>query len=459
MIKRDLSSVYNKLEKYSELRLQENRNSIMVYENGNLVRNDKSNTGGACARVFKNGVWGFASKAELDDDAIDYVLKKAHANAEFLASKSDVFQSSYESETLNVSKDYSTTKRRWSQDEITTYLKSVDDYINETYPDLISRRIELSSMETEKNIITSDQTQSYWLWPRTILRIIFTAVHEGEPTELSKAYGGIGHLEDHFTSVDDIKDGLETLYQSLQKKKVGVHTKAGVHEVVLDADITGLFAHEAMGHTAEADFVRKGSIAGDNLNKQVASPLISLYDFAHTYNNKTVPVPMFVDDEGSLCKDAVIIEKGILKSLMHNRDSAYEFDHENSGNGRANEFSDEPKIRMRNTAILPGKSKLEEMIASIDDGYYFKDSSDGEADITGEFMFGIAEGYEIKNGKLGKAIKDTTITGKAFDVLSSVTMVSDEMKWSSGGGCERKTWIPVGMGGPAIKCKIIVGGK
>jgi TldD protein len=74
-------------------------------------------------------------------------------------------------------------------------------------------------------------------------------------------------------------------------------------------------------------------------------------------------------------------------------------------------------------------------------------------------MFGVSEGSEIKNGKLGKAIKNTTISGRAFDVLSSVTMISDEMKWSSGGMCGKKQPIPVGMGGPAIKCKINVGGK
>jgi len=68
-------------------------------------------------------------------------------------------------------------------------------------------------------------------------------------------------------------------------------------------------------------------------------------------------------------------------------------------------------------------------------------------------------GYEIKNGKLGRAIKDTTISGIAFDVLKSVTMVSDEMNWDGFGMCGKKQPISVGMGGPAIKCKVNIGGK
>ena len=64
------------------------------------------------------------------------------------------------------------------------------------------------------------------------------------------------------------------------------------------------------------------------------------------------------------------------------------------------------------------------MIASIDDGYYLTRSSNGQADSTSEFMFGVPLGYEIKGGKLGNAIKDTTISGVAFDVLKTIEMIS-----------------------------------
>jgi TldD protein len=123
------------------------------------------------------------------------------------------------------------------------------------------------------------------------------------------------------------------------------------------------------------------------------------------------------------------------------------------------QFYDEPLIRMRNTAILPGKSQLKEMIASIDNGYYLMKSSNGQADSTSEFMFGVVQGYEVKNGKLGRALKDITISGIAFDVLKSVSMISDDLVWGNAGMCGKKQRIPVGMGGPAIKCKVNIGGK
>ena len=144
---------------------------------------------------------------------------------------------------------------------------------------------------------------------------------------------------------------------------------------------------------------------------------------------------------------------------MHNRESAELYGVEPTGNARAYAFSDEPLIRMRNTFVLPGESKLDEMIASIKDGYYLTKSGNGQADSTGEFMFGVDMGYEIKNGKLGRAIKSTTISGVAFEMLKTVTMVSDDLTWTSCGMCGKKQPIPVSMGGPAIKCRLNVGGR
>jgi TldD protein len=221
----------------------------------------------------------------------------------------------------------------------------------------------------------------------------------------------------------------------------------------------GMLAHEAVGHTVEADLVRGGSVAGPNLNRQVASELVNLVDFAHTWQGGTVPLPVYLDDEGTKAEDAPLIRNGILVGYMNDRESAAEYGVRPAGNARAWAFSDEPIIRMRNTCILPGKNTVEELIASVDDGYYLVNSGNGQADLTGEFMFGVTCGYEIKNGKLGRALLDTTVTGVAFDMLKTVDMVSNEVEWSSSGFCGKKQRMAVGMGGPHMRCKIMIGGR
>lgn len=207
------------------------------------------------------------------------------------------------------------------------------------------------------------------------------------------------------------------------------------------------------------DLVLGGSIARTNLNKKVASELVNLVDFAHTALGEQAPLPVYVDDEGTPAEDAVLIKDGVLVGYLNNRETEEHFGMKPQGNARAYEFSDEPLIRMRNTAILPGKDKLKDMIASVDDGYYLVETGNGQADTTGEFMFGVGMGYEIKNGKLGKAILDTTISGVAFDMLKTVDMVSDELVWTSFGYCGKKQRMPVGCGGPALRCQVMMGGR
>ncbi len=128
-------------------------------------------------------------------------------------------------------------------------------------------------------------------------------------------------------------------------------------------------------------------------------------------------MPVYVDDEGVESKDTILIENGVLKNFMHNKESSVCSAFRPPATRARYTFSDEPLIRMRNTAILPGKDRLDDMIASIEDGYYLLRPSNGQADSTSEFMFGVTLGYEIKNGKLGSAITDTTISGVAFDML------------------------------------------
>ena len=66
---------------------------------------------------------------------------------------------------------------------------------------------------------------------------------------------------------------------------------------------------------------------------------------------------------------------------------------------------------------------------------------------------------EIKNGKLGRALRDTTISGVAFNMLKSVDMLSDSVTWDFAGYCGKKQPMAVSMGGPSIRCKVNIGGR
>ena len=459
MMLKDLRTYADKFTEYTELRVQENRNVVITFVNGNLVANRKTVTNGVSARVYKQGVWGFASHPDLSAKTIQKVIKSATANARFLDAREQRQAERLPHVSASAENDFATTKTRISPKELIEFGQALDSYIAKRYPELSSRTVVINLLDMEKSLLTSDASAAYSMIPRALLYVELSVEKNGAPIEVYDVYGGFGQFEDTFATVDGIFERLDRQYEQLLQKAEGVYPEAGVAECILDADLAGILAHEAIGHTVEADLVLGGSVAGDYLNEQVASPLITLVDFAHTALGKLCPVPVFVDDEGTLAEDAVLIEAGVLKGFLHNKESANHFKMAPTGNARAFQFSDEPLIRMRNTAILPGQSTLSELIASTDHGYYLMKPSNGQADSTSEFMFGIVQGYEIKHGKLGKAIRNTTISGVAFEMLKTVTMVSDQMVWKCGGMCGKKQLIPVGMGGPAIKCQVQIGGK
>jgi TldD protein len=428
--------------------------------NGSVVGNVFSEQSGVCARVCDGGFWGFASSAETDAAAVGRVLDAAKRNAGFLTKKLGA-----EKGPLKILPPgrYSTKAedRDANQKILLDFTRELDNYIKANYPELPARTVFARSDAIEKIVITSDGAECYALIPRSHVILSLTAV--APDNSMIQSFdvlgGGAGFFCDQYEAPEALFGLADMSVEKLMRKRDGIFTRAGVRDVILDSSLAGILAHEAIGHTTEADLVLGGSVAGPYLNKKIASEMVTLIDYANTAFGQDVPQPIFCDDEGTAARDAVIIENGILKGYMHSRESAERFGCEPTGNARAYLFSDEPLIRMRNTAILPGKDKLEDMIASIDDGYYLTRYNNGQADLTSEFMFGIVMGYEIKNGKLGSAIRDTTISGVAFDVLQTVTMLSDQMTWDSVGTCGKKQPMPCGMGGPAVKCKLSLGGR
>lgn len=447
---------------YAELRVQRNESSRISLLNGDVVGNSAGTQEGVSARAFKDGVWGFASSPELDDASIASAARRATENARFLAARESskaLTRGPLPSRPGHAERGLGTGKPRRSRKELIEFLRTLDSWCAAHYPGLSSRSVSLSCLDMEKTTATADGSISYSLIPRTILAVSLTVDADGEPIDLYDVYGGLGQFEDVFDAPASLYPSIDILADNLARKSKGVYAKPGTHDVVLDSDLAGILAHEAIGHTVEADGVLGGSVAADAMDSVVASPLVTLVDFANTALGKTCPVPLWVDDEGVEARDAVLIDQGVLRSYMHNKESAAHFGVAPTGNARAYGFYDEPLIRMRNTAILPGDSKLEDMIAGVDDGYYLLRSSNGQADSTSEFMFGVTMGFEIKGGKLGDALRDSTISGVAFQMLKTVSAVSDDMSWSCGGMCGKKQMIPVGMGGPAIRCRVNMGGR
>ena len=445
---------------YTELRWHANHAVRLVMRKGALLENSDTHQGGVSARCHRSGAFGFASQPGDGDAAIGAVLADARANAQLYERAAGVHPVDLpQTPTGTGVYDYRSRKKPLSAGERTDLLRRLNDAIAQKYPGLLNTDLVLSSLASEKALVTSEGALTYSYVPRSVLFVRLSLQANDGPVELYDVIGGLGDLQDQAFEAERLAERVDALYTALRDKAEGTHCEAGTHDVVLDPLVAGILAHEAIGHTCEADSVLSGSVAGDWLGRQVASEKITLGDYGGRGPDGKSDWAIHVDDEGTPCRDVTIIENGVLKAFLHNKDTARQLGAEPTGNARAFAFGDEPLVRMRNTAILPGRDRLEDMIGAVDRGYYLMRSSNGQADWTSEFMFGIIRGYEIRKGKLGRAIRDTTISGVAFDMLKTVTHVGDTLTWMESGWCGKKQLIPVGMGGPAIKCRITLGGQ
>jgi TldD protein len=209
----------------------------------------------------------------------------------------------------------------------------------------------------------------------------------------------------------------------------------------------------------EADFVLAGSMVKDKTGQRIASELVTLVDSGQSNIIGNAAGTIGVDDEGIIAGKTIIIENGILKSFLHNRESALVFGTTPTGNARAFEYNDEPLIRMRNTFIEPRSDKVDDMIKETRHGFLIKGPRNGQADANGEFMFGCQEVYLIEKGEIRSLMMGTSISGNAFDVLRSVDMVGNDFSYDIGTGyCGKSQPAKVDGGGPHIRCTAIVGG-
>jgi len=273
-----------------------------------------------------------------------------------------------------------------------------------------------------------------------------------------------GNVKYSFDSFSGLK-GVEVL-DELKGKQQSVVDKAvelldaekvipGEYEIICDPAVSGLIAHEAFGHGVEMDmFVKNRAKGAEYIDKRVGSDKTTMHDGA--LSAEEVGTYLF-DDEGTFGTDTKVIEDGILRAGISDILSALKLGTTPTGNGRRESFERKAYARMTNTFFAPGNDKLEEMIASVEDGYLLEDYNSGMEDPKNwGIQCMIAKGREIKNGKLtGKLVAPILMTGYVPDLLNSISMVSDGLELSGSGFCGKghKEWVKTSTGGTYIKCR------
>lgn len=410
-------------------------------------------------RALYKGAWGFSSTTSLElkqvKAAVENAFKAAKATSKAVKEKASLHD-------VKPVKDHVKVKVRQplTQTGIDKKLKlmlHLSKIARDYSPKIVSVNLAYEDGAGQRATVTSDGTQITADTTRVFAAINAVAKEANKITSCRERVGKPAGFE-LFEQVN-----TDQIFEQAAKRAVGLlkakPAPSGRYTVIADPDLAGVFAHEAVGHGCEADAVISGeSILEGKLGKKVGAEIVSIFDDSTVEGGWGTQK---YDDEGVPTKKRLLIEKGVLKGYIHNRESAAKLGMQPNGGARAQNFSHRPVVRMSNTYIANGDYTFEEMLKDIDNGVYLKSSRGGQVDTAkGTFQFNAEEAYRIEKGKLTTPLLDVSLSGLTLETLHNIDAVAKDLDWGVGSCGKSEQSVPVGTASPHIRIQnALVGGR
>ena len=430
---------------YADVRVEDRYLTTISYKAGILEQMSTRNEKQAFLRVYDGRMWYYASVTDVDN--IQRTLNGLYAAAtENPAILEDPIVRRFERNRAKLSSFADCSVRdipvKDKQELLLSYLPilSEDDCVKLPEGTYVDR----SSLFSFSSSLGADISYDY-----QTCGISFTFSMAEDDRQFA------GHWSKGGTRFDELR-GLDDKIRAAVKEQAfflrsSVPVEAGRYPVVLSPEAAGVFAHESFGHKSESDFMLSDESMRDEwqLGKSVGSPILSIAEYGDIPGAGFTPY----DDEGTRARKNYLIKNGVLTGRLHSAQTAAALDEGLTGNARAVDCTFEPIVRMTNTYIEGGDLSFDELTAPIEKGYFIKTIKHG----SGMSTFTIAPhlAYEIVNGKLGRPVQISVITGNVFETLGLIDGLTKDVEILSfvTGGCGKMEQfpLPVGMGGPFVR--------
>ncbi len=430
---------------YADIRIEDRSRTVISYKAGTLdeMRNRREKQ--AFLRVYDGKLWYYASVTDVDhlQKTLDGLYAAATENPHILE---DPVVRRFEKNRASLSNFADCSVRdvplKDKQALLLSYLPLLKEDSCITLPegsylDRNSQFCFLSSLgaEISYDYQTCGLTFSF-------------SMAEGE-----KKFSG--HWQKGGTRFEELQGLEETIRAAVREQayflRNSVPVEPGKYPVVLSPEAAGVFAHESFGHKSESDFMLSDESMKDEwqLGKTVGSPILSIAEYGGIPGSGYVPY----DDEGTAAHKNYLIKNGVLAGRLHSAATAAALNEELTGNARAIDCSFEPIVRMTTTYIEGGDLDFDELIAPIEKGYFIKTIRHGSGMST--FTIAPSLAYEIENGRLGRPVQISVLTGSVFETLGLIDGLTKDVEMLSfvSGGCGKmeQMGLPVGFGGPFVR--------
>jgi TldD protein len=431
---------------FADARIVDDRGRALATKNGKVSHASDSESLGLGIRVIAGGAWGFAASDDLSREAVENSAARALAIAQASAR--------VKQENVRLAPEKPATAD-WatpiSIDPFTISIEQNLDLLLKIDQELLSVA-GVTLAETNMNF----RREESWF-----------ASSEGADIHQTKYWTGAGYAAYAFAGTELMKrsypnsfggqwqsKGYELIHElrllenarRVAEEAVAVHKAdqcpAGEFTIILDSSQLGLQIHESVGHPIELDRVlgMEANFAGTSfltLEKlrtlRYGSDLVNVVADARLEHGPGLGTFGF-DDEGVPAQCTPIITNGLFTGYLSSRETAHTIGEKRSGGTlRAEGWNRLPMIRMTNISILPGEDPLtlEQLIADTDHGVYMETNKSWSIDDKRyNFQFSCEIGWEIKNGKRGRMLKNPSYSGITTEFWNSMDAICSRDQWT-----------------------------
>jgi TldD protein len=430
---------------YVDARIADDRSRALSTKNGKVGGASDSESSGIGIRVIADGAWGFAASDDLSRAAVEATAARA---VDIAKASSRVKQHDIRlAPEKPVSAEWTTP---FQVDPFTTSVEQNIDLLLKIDSELRSVS-GVTLAETNMNFRREEQ----WF-----------VSSEGANIHQTKYTTGVGYAAYAFAGSEIQKRSYPNSYGGQWQNKgyeligelkllenarrVGEEAVAllkaeqcpeGVFDIILDGSQLGLQIHESVGHPIELDRVlgMEANFAGTSfltLDKlrtlRYGSDLVNVVADARQEHGPGLGTFGF-DEEGVPAQCTPIITHGLFTGYLSSRETAHTIGMNRSGGTlRAECWNRLPIIRMTNISILPGDKPLtrEQLIADTNNGVYMETNKSWSIDDKRyNFQFSCEMGWEIKNGKRTRMLKNPSYSGITTEFWNSMDAICSRDEW------------------------------
>jgi len=441
---------------YADVRFEDGRSERIEVRNGVVGTLSDEVSIGYGVRALHDGAWGFAASADLSKSGLDATAALAVAIAKasamvakrrFAEAPSDVYVDHF---TTPVERDPAGV----GLNERVSLLLEAERALHVT-PNITVGRAWLDLWRTDKEFYSTTGSKIVQRLHQIGSAISALAVDESDAQirmfpGCSGLYQGGGW---EIVERAQLRENAARIGEEAAQLLTAPQCPSGEMDVILGGSQVSLQIHESCGHAAELDRILGWEANFSGVSFLETSLLGALrYGSEHVtiVIDNTLPngfATVGYDDEGAKSVQSDIIRDGVLVGFEMSRDTARTIGRATNACVRAQSWQHVPMIRMCNLNLLPGETPFESLFDDVREGVYMESNRSWSIDDHRlNFQFGCQIGWEIKNGRRGRMLKNPTYAGMTPRFWNSCDAVADARSWTAWGtpNCGKGEPIQVG---------------